>query len=118
MDDVRLRAELESRVWEYLGNFDEEPMGVAYYPYATLLYILMALPILAGKKEEISFRNLYLYAQRFAAHVDWQLRNSRVSFESDGYFERYEERIWLGHARLGARAGTVLTTSRCWARRW
>lgn len=41
-------AEVEVRVMECLDRYDEEPTGAEYYLYASLLHVLMGLPVVRG----------------------------------------------------------------------
>lgn len=100
-EDVRFLAEIESRTLEYLEQFDEEPIGISYYPYSAIMLILTGLPILTnGDPEAKIINSLWEYSRRFSAHVDWELRNSRILTAEPNIFERCEERIWFRVSRL------------------
>jgi hypothetical protein len=99
--DVRLRAEAESRIGEYLDQFDEEPIKSAAYPYACLMQMLNALELLGGSPLATRLLvNLWHGAERLADQLDGELKAARILNEFSYSFLDLEQRLWLGHARL------------------
>lgn len=93
-------AGAEARVIEYLGRYHEEPTGAEYYLYSSLLLTLMGLPAIREGSVRV-LDKLLEYSMRFAGHVDWQLKKSRILTVEPRYFQSRERSVWADYANLG-----------------
>jgi hypothetical protein len=100
IEDVLFTAKINSRIFDYLALFDEEPTGETYYPYSSLLQAITGLAVATRGVSPLSLGPLWEYALRFAKHVDWQLRKSRILVNGFSSFEELERGLWLRHSRL------------------
>lgn len=105
-DESRRVAEVLSRVGEALDLVDETPTGPRYYPYNALTQVEMAAKALLANGRAPALNGLWEYALRFATHVDWQVRKSRIFMSAGQSFTVREETLWLRNARLTGEVDT------------
>ncbi|MFF1477359.1 hypothetical protein ACFVYD_07250 [Streptomyces sp. NPDC058301] len=94
-------ARLESLVDEALDTVDETPTGEAYYPYQAAAILSHCAWGLGGNPGGAFLVRLREEIDRYAGHVDWQLRQSRIPTLEPDWFRTREEKLWLRVARLG-----------------
>ncbi|MFF8279598.1 hypothetical protein ACF05T_26340 [Streptomyces lateritius] len=99
--DAGAVARLESLADEVIDLVDETPSGELYYPYQATIFVSSACWGLGeGRGHPKFLGRLWEDALRYAGHVDWQLRESRIPTEKQDPFQTLERTLWLRHTRL------------------
>ena len=98
--DVRKVAQLLSLVSEALDVVDETPVGDIYYPYTATTLVESCCKAIMNGATAAPLDGLWEGVTRFASHVDWQLRKSRIFVPESAFFAGREAQLWLRNARL------------------
>ncbi|WP_189601326.1 hypothetical protein [Streptomyces lateritius] len=99
--DARAIARMESLADKVIDLVDETPAGELYYPYQATTFVSSACWGLGeGRGHPKFFGRLWEEALRYAGHVDWRLRESRIPTDNQDPFQTLERTLWLRHARL------------------
>ncbi|WP_189602259.1 hypothetical protein [Streptomyces lateritius] len=99
--DARAIARLESLAAEAIALVDETPAGELYYPYQATTFVSgVCWGLGEGVGHPKFLGRLWEDALRYAGHVDWQLRQSRIPTGTQDPFQALERTLWLRHARL------------------
>ncbi|BCJ35393.1 hypothetical protein Athai_28960 [Actinocatenispora thailandica] len=110
--DPVLAGRLAHEALRMMNGFGEEPTGASYYPFKTAELLAMSAEFLLGSPRNTkAFALLVEWLDRFARHLDWQMKTSRIWPDRPGQFTSDEEDLRRAFARLTGSDGKAYAES-------
>jgi hypothetical protein len=104
-DDLSLLGVTTHAAGRLMESVGEEPAGAEYYPFKAAELIAMSGEfLLTTPRNEKAFELILQWMDRYAGHIDWHMRSSRIWPDRPGQFPDEETLLRLALSRLtGAR---------------